>query len=312
MIRIISNDPPPIDLAIDDPVAAGQTSCPIDGRNLRVSLFDAITSFLMASILLLGAMVLMLLLLWLIDSQPGLDVGRNPPVRLVSTYQPTGLDRDFLEPAAQEVEALREIAVEDSLVALTDAVGRVAATATMADSDRTWSRNGESDVGDSRPAGPPNSESGVPAFDRWQLEFTAANLTGYARQLDFYGVELGVVGGGIAGVDYAYELAAKPQKRRGDPASEKRLYFMWNRPGPLLSYDQALLTRAGVELEGRQVIKFIPGELEKRLSGIELEYARAHGGRSVEEIAKTVFRSVPTTEGYRFQVIAQRYRKPSI
>ncbi len=46
------------------------------------------------------------------------------------------------------------------------------------------------------------------------------------------------------------------------------------------------------------------------LANIELEYATKAGHPSVKEIAKTVFQSVPTGNGYGFEVVNQRYRKP--
>ena len=93
---------------------------------------------------------------------------------------------------------------------------------------------------------------------------------------------------------------------------------------PLMQFDRQLLTRSKIELEGRQVIKFIPQSLEKELAEMELEYARARGHSDVSEIAKTVFLSdtvvsasqsvLPPSEEsgnrFRFRVVGQRYRKP--
>jgi hypothetical protein len=77
-----------------------------------------------------------------------------------------------------------------------------------------------------------------------------------------------------------------------------------------MQFDRQLLQQAGVALPGRQMLKFIPQELENQLAHTELEYAQSKGYQSVTQIAKTVFESKPGGDGYQFEVIEQRYRKP--
>ena len=57
------------------------------------------------------------------------------------------------------------------------------------------------------------------------------------------------------------------------------------------------------------MLKFIPKDLENQLAVIELDYAKSKGHQSVTEIAKTVFENNPDGNGYKFEVISQRYRK---
>ena len=136
-------------------------------------------------------------------------------------------------------------------------------------------------------------------------------MASYARQLDFFGIELGVIGGGVPGVDVVKELADEPSTYRvTDASSEQRLYFMWNRPNPLSQFDRRLLQQAGVQLSNRQILKFISSKLENEtLAVLELKYANSNGYDSVSKIAKTVFQCKPDGAGYRFEVISQRYRK---
>ncbi len=276
--------------------------------SLRVSLFDVVTSLFLSLILLLGCLVGVLLIIWWVD-RPAMVVKLVQPVRRAVTTDNSldGWEQDFQEPGVEEVEQLREVSVQDALLAVTEAVSRVAAAPLVADSDLSRSSEGKG-PGNSRPPGPIRQE-GVPAFQRWQLKFAARDLDSYARQLDFHQIELGAVGG-RPGVDYAGSLSTGPRSRHGESTAEKRLYFLWNSPGPLLMYDLQLLRRAGVELSGRQVLKFISPELENRLAALELEYARANGRSSVTEIAATVFVSEKSAGGYRFRVISQRYRRP--
>jgi hypothetical protein len=124
-----------------------------------------------------------------------------------------------------------------------------------------------------------------------------------------YGIELGLIGGSIQGVDYASKLSTRPQLRRGQSSLEKRLYFMWTRPSPLMQFDRQLLRHAGAQLERREMLKFIPPPLENQLAKIELEYASARGHQSLEPVAKTIFTSKAEADGYHFVVSAQRDRK---
>ncbi len=282
-------------------------------EKLRISKFDIVTSFFMALILFIGAFVTMLFIIWLTSRfsfapraiEPIIE---NPAGR---GENPEGFERDFEPPGAEEVEELMEPTLQDTIEAVTDAVSSVAASLVTTDTAATATTSGTG-AGDSRPPGPEGEgEDIIPRFERWQLEFTAKGLKPYAQQLDFHKIELGVVGGSVQGVDIANNLASSPKSSRNpNPETEKRLYFMWTTPSPLMQYDRQLLQQAGVSMAGnRSMMKFIPKELENELAVIELEYAKTKGHQSVTEIAKTVFENKPEGSGYKFEVISQRYRK---
>lgn len=282
-------------------------------EKLRISKFDVVTSFFMALILFIGAFVTMLFIIWLTSRwsfapRPIEPIIENPAGR---GENPEGFERDFEPPGAEEVEELMEPTLQDTIEAVTDAVSSVAASLVTTDTAATASTSGTG-AGDSRPPGPEGEgEDIIPRFERWQLNFTAKSIKAYAQQLDFHKIELGAIGGSIQGVDIASNLAGSPKKSLiVDTASEKRLYFMWTTPSPLMQFDRQLLTQAGVSLAGnRQMMKFIPKNLENELAVIELEYAKGKGHQSVTEIAKTVFENKPEGSGYKFEVISQRYRK---
>lgn len=217
-----------------------------------------------------------------------------------------GLERDFEPPSSEEVEELLEPTLEETINAVTDAVSQVAAT--VATTQAT-----SNSKGDSRPPGPEGEgEDIVPRFERWQLNFSAHNIQEYAAQLDFYQIELGAIGGNVQGVDVANNLAGTPKSRRVvDTEQEQRLYFIWTSPSPLMQYDRQLLRKANISLQGkRQMLKFIPPDLENLLAQTELQYAKEKGHQSVTEIAKTIFESASDRDGYKFTVVSQRYRTP--
>ncbi len=293
-----------------------QVSSHAEGRtSLRTQNVDVVASLLMSLLVVIGLVVFLLFVVWLTQTftwKAG-DIKIDEQVAGRGDHA-EGFERDIEPPGADEVEELVEPTLAETLEAVTDAVTSVAASLDSVDSNSLSSAQG-SGRGDSRPPGPlGEGDDIVPRFERWELKFQAKGLRAYASQLDFYQIELGCVGGGIATVDYAFSLASSPQTRSGTSAEENkrsRLYFMWRQDGPLKRFDQQLLGQAGVRTQGRQLLKFIPKELEDALAQAEMRYAISQGHNSVKEIAQTIFESrSAATGGYEFVVIEQRYREP--
>lgn len=285
----------------------------VEPQELVVSKFDKVSSLLLAAVMFVGILVALLFLLWVTSGKPK-PLPVYPEIIEEAAGRgenAEGFERDFEPPGAEEVEDLLEPTVEDTLQAVTDAVSSVPASFEAVDSNvsATTAGNGQ---GDSRPPGPMGEgEDIIPRFERWKLKFAAKNLNAYAAQLDYYEIELAALGGDtIEGVDYASNLSTAPRSRRGPSEGEKRLYFMWTTPGPLMEFDRQLLQKARVQLTGRSMLKFIPKNLENMLANIELDFAKSKGHNSVTEIAQTIFESRPAEGAYRFEVIDQKYRKP--
>ncbi len=286
-------------------------------KGMRTQKVDQVASLLMSLLVVIGLVVLLMFVVWLtqtftwsagdIQIQEERVAGRGDHAE--------GFERDIEPPGAEEVEELAEPTLAETLEAVTDAVSSVAATLDSIDSNTQISIDGSA-RGDSRPPGPlGEGDDIVPRFERWELKFQSKGLQPYAAQLDFYNIELACVGGGVATVDYASSVSTSPQMRSGTSAEENkltRLYFMWRQEGPLKQFDKQLLEQAGVRTNGRQLLKFIPKELEDRLAQTEMKYAISKGHNTVKEIAKTIFESQVAASGnYEFVVIEQRYRTPA-
>lgn len=289
---------------------------PLGVASMRVQKVDRVASLLLSGLVVSGLLVLLLFVIWLtqtltwtagvitIDEQRAAGRGNHAE----------GFERDVEPPAAEEIEPLTDPSLAESLQAVTDVASSVAATLVAIDSDADLALDGTG-RGDSRPPGPlGEGEDVVPRFERWELKFQAKGLQPYAAQLDFYNIELACVGGGVETVDYATNLSTSPQQRSGTSEAENkrgRLYFQWRQEGPLKQFDRQLLDQAGVKTSGRNLLKFIPKELEDRLAVAEMQAANAAGYKSVKEIAKTIFesRAAASGGGYEFVVTEQRYRQ---
>jgi len=281
----------------------------IGTRNLRTQKVDVVASLLMSLFIIFGMMAVVLFLVWATSTftwqTGGIEVEEEQVAGRGDHAE--GFARDIEPPGAEEADFLTEPTLAESLEAVTDAVTSVAATMDNVDTNLTASAVG-SGRGDSRPPGPlGEGEDIVSRFERWELKFLAKDVKSYAAQLDHYKIELGCIGKTKL-VDYAFSFSGSPQKRSGKGSDEKRLYFMWRAEGPLVAFDRQLLGQSGVQTQGRQMLKFIPKDLEDRLYQTEMKYAISKGHSKVREIAKTVFESQPTSSGFDFVVIEQRYR----
>jgi hypothetical protein len=272
---------------------------------------------LVALIIFVGFFVAIMFLMWLTSVLSFSQV--SVPVTIVDEPlgrgdAAKGYDRDWEEPGAEEVEDLMEPQVEALLEAVTDLATTQAAALDALRTDATATARGRG-LGDSRAAGPGGAGGAVPRWVRWEIRFSAKGLDAYARQLDHFNIELGAAGGGSAQIDYVSGFTElKPRRRSGKGGQESRLYMTWT-SGALQEFDRKLLARAGVRTQGRVLLQFYPREAENTLAALEMQKA---GGRTVDEIRKTVFgvrRSgsgyefhVRSGSGYEFHVSEQRYR----
>jgi len=111
----------------------------------------------------------------------------------------------------------------------------------------------------------------------WEFVFQSGiTAAEYARQLDFFGIELAVLlpGGRVA---YVSQLSKTPSVRYGASEVEKRYYLTWLK-GDLQTVEREILAKAGVEHEGKLILKFLPPSLETQLAEMEAIKAGANRG----------------------------------
>jgi hypothetical protein len=135
---------------------------------------------------------------------------------------------------------------------------------------------------------------------RWEIRFAAGtSVEAYARQLDFFKIELGVIGGQEQ-VTYLTNLSnPKPTSRTGNAADDRRLYLIWQR-GAIQEADEQIAARAGVKTGGKVVAHFLPKEVEDEMARLEETYARQ---LKITKIGKTVFSITASgQDSFRFSV----------
>ncbi len=187
-----------------------------------MSSYDRAAGWMIALNILVGFSVLLAFLIWLssvLEFKP--DQAMLTLVENVAGRgdHAAGFARDVEAPGIEELEEESEPKVEQLLEAVTDVVSNQAAAL---DSMQTnmFSSNVGSGLGDSRPPGPlGEGENIIPRSERWEIRYNSNSLDAYAKQLDFFKIELGAVGGKKT-VDYAARLAnPSPARAKGRAAT---------------------------------------------------------------------------------------------
>lgn len=270
---------------------------------LKVSNYDRAAGMLVATLILLASTVAVMFLAFALS---------DPLLRQnLTTVEYSGSDahlntssfeKDLELPAAEEAFVLVAVPSVPSLQALVEATSTVVSGESLDFAAKRGS------IKDNRPPGPDKDDSGdVPRWERWGICYETHSLAAYARQLDYFQIELGIVGGKPL-IEYAKNFGdGTPEVRQGAGHDEKRLYMSW-RSGTLRQFDQTLLQQAGMLTTNRYILQFYPRGIEDQLAQLEMEYARRAGHPNVKEIFRTNFEVVAREGGFEFRVLEQRYR----
>jgi hypothetical protein len=213
-------------------------------------------------------------------------------------------DELMVDAALTNITAAADQAVEQSLLP-SDSDGAAPQTSSQSYLGMTSSSSGTGTGGGRPPLGfGPGRGGGVPRELRWFIKFAAeASLDEYARQLDYFQVELGVLYPDGRLVCVSQLSKPSPSKREIPSAKdEQRLYFTWQ-GGERQDADIKLLTKAGVQVGQGRILHFYIPETENRLAVVERNFAN----RKAKEIRRTYFSVVKQGQGYTFEVTRQTY-----
>lgn len=279
-------------------------------RQMRVTAYDQVTGFLSAIFVLVGFCFFVLLVVW-ITSQVWF-IPQPPPMVALPEPEPGGggngapMMNELDEPVPEEIEQTDEPPPEIVLEAITDLAS--IQLASVDDLKPAYQGKGPGrGTGDGRGRGPGGDGDAdiIPRYERWVIKYASESTEIYARQLDFFKIELGAVGGSSGQVvDYAANFSTQVRRYTGAPEAEKRLYMTW-RTGDLQRADKELMDVAGIKTQGRIIMQLYPKETEDLLSVLE---DKRSGGKDKRAILKTVFAVKPQGAGFEFVVTDQFYR----
>jgi len=286
---------------------------PIVIGKMNVSMYDRVASLLISLLIFLSLAAVFLFVVWFTNRVFARQEAVPVVMQDVGGGSLEGIAGESIEiespnqdEIAEETDLEDEPELQETLAMVMDTIAtRQADLADPSLTDEISSSRSGASTGDGRAPGLGSGDGspGVTRAQRWEIRFAdGATLDEYAKQLDFFNIELGAIGA-TSTVYYATNLSAKtPTQRTGPGDQEQRMYMSWQ-GGSLKAADKALLNRAGIKTDGRLFVQFYPADVENLLLGLELAYRN----RDQSEIRKTVFGVRQAGGGYEFYVIEQSY-----
>ena len=291
---------------------------PKPGPVMGVTGYDRASAGVIAVVVGLVLIVAFLFLQWL--AQHEFAVRTLPPMEMIVVG---GGDEDgdpddspLLESLAEEIPdpsltELREDDVEmeellETVVEISDRAANPAPQASAAEA--SGGKVGSASGTGGRPLGFGPGDGGVATEQRWFIAFNdRGSLDEYAKQLDFFGIELGALDTTDGSLTVISDLAkARPKvtRKTGAGEDEQRLYFLWQ-GGGRKEADVKLFAKAGLDASELPILHFYPSATEQALLRLE----QAHANRPLKDVRRTYFEVKPSGGGYEFKVTNQSYAR---
>ena len=281
---------------------------------MRVTLYDSVSSWAIAQCAGLLMTCMAVVTIWLTTRLP------KPPdavpvelVELPGGFEDGSPDEtlrvDSPEPEARDAVPADAVADQMEIAEAVEAVVEMSESATQQvqqqfDSGiQNTGKVGSAKGTGRRALGSGSGTGGIPREQRWFVKFgERSSLDEYAKQLDFFKIELGALlpDGRLA---YLSNLTnAAPQVRYVNTGSdEARLYMTWQ-GGDRRAADAQLFAKANVVVRADTVIfHFYPKPIEQKLAQLELAFRN----RTVKQIRRTYYAVEPAGGGYQFSVFRQ-------
>jgi hypothetical protein len=274
---------------------------------LTVNAYDRTATMIISLLVMVGMTVLGLLIVYFAKKTfPTKEPIPVVPREASSPNANQGIAEEPDPPGMEEAPELDEPQLLDTL----DAISEAASAKEVLLSDQVINAGAEASkgqgLGDKRSFGPGGDGvvERVPRWERWKIRFEPESEQEFAQWLDFYKIEIGVLGRDNL-VHYAGNLSTgSPKVYEGEPKKEVRGYTT-AADGPMPRLTMELARNADIARHGSIVLLFYPFEgVEDLLWTIEEEYS---GGRDVNTIRQTVFTVLRDGGGYKFEVIDQKY-----
>jgi len=273
---------------------------------LQVSAHDQVASMVVALLIVVGFFTTILFLLWLTTRVNSRQL--TPPVEYLeglgeSGENALGMAEDLEPPGVDELPDVEQPQLSDTLQAVTEVVStQVAALdALQGDSVLMGKGNGLGDRRQQRAGG-----SGGKRPER-KINYITNSKEAYAKQLDFFRIELGVMRHDSDLLDYAANFSQpQPTIRIGTKDVEKRSFFLWTGSDPLAELDEGLLQDAGIQIADGVILQFWPEDSWQLLLHAEKNYAEA-ASYEWPSVRRTIFGVKTVKHGFEIFVMEQAY-----
>lgn len=280
---------------------------------LRVGAYDRVAGWLVTLLLLVGAAVVCLFLIWLTNRVFATRYDEIPTIPLEQgggslegiSEQGLQIDAPPMEELSREAD-LDELRVENTLAVVETAIADRLADLTdprLTEELLSGTRGGSQGTGNAPLFGSGEGDhGGIPREQRWDLEFEETTLQAYAQQLDAFDLELAVLDLANGRLEVVSGFTQPRPRVRGATADDQRRFHFVDRKRSLRRFQDQLLRAAGIDPAGKRVYLLLTFQLEQQMAQAEMAFA----GRKPEQIRQTVFRIVPQGNRYGIVVASQQ------
>jgi hypothetical protein len=302
-------------MAIAPPPNAEQPKNAHEESALKVSSYEQTATLVISLLVIFGTMFGGLAMVFFADK-----FGREKVVAIefvpMEATSPTangGFGTDPDPPGVEDGSELAEPnlaetleAVEATTELLSDAVMSDAVATPEAVQGTAEQASKGSGVGDGRQPGPGNDGviERVPRWERWKIRFEPPSAADFAKWLDQYKIRIGVLGRDNQ-VHVAYDFTSGAPKTESAKPIE---YAPWGQTlpadGPMPALTKDLARKAGILQRGPIALLFYPMDVERLLYTLEKAQNKSNDANKIRE---TVFTVIQDGDGYKFEVIDQKY-----
>lgn len=282
------------------------TGSPHKRSQLTVNAYDRTATLIIAMLILVGALVLGLGIVFFADK---MTVTIEPvpvvPVEATSASANQGFAEEPDPPGVEDAPELSEPALEETLESISLAATAREVLLSDENLEGVEQAGKGKGLGDARMAGPGGDGvvERVPRWERWKIRFEPESAGEFAHWLDYHKIEIGVLGRDNL-VHFAFNLTKPtPDIREGDPIRENRGYTS-AADGPMPALTNNLARQADIARLGDVVLLFYPFEVESILWTMENQHSK---GRDVNTIRETVFTVTRDGKNFGFEIVSQKY-----
>ena len=282
---------------------------PIDKVQSRTTAYDRLSAWLTALVMLIGFLVATLFLIWLtsvfnfdnrvpvaIDqSQPGAD----------GNEKAEGFEDDALDPGVEDFAEVEAPQLAEALEAVSNAVSSIRANPNKVSGDAVAMGTG-SGFGN-REGGPSGTGNNVPDYQRWKIIYEVDNIGTYKRQLDFFGIQVGVLASQTEDVWTVSNVSTSVDLKKTDRKGQRGILGFYHEKLRMKKWDQQIARGAGVSVDGNVMVQFYPQKTRAIIAQVEAEYL-ASVGKELKDVLRTNLTVEESGAGFAFTVQGCVYR----
>ena len=273
----------------------------------KSSIYDRVNAILIAALVMFGFLFAVLFLIWVttvvdFSGPSGIHVeltGETP-----GEEKPKGEADDAEDPGVEEYPEVETPQLANALEAVADSVSsiqgalekRSGSAKQMGKGSGFGSREGGGSGGD-----------GIPEYKRWIINYSAADTDTYAKQLSFFSIDIGVVSESKQSIKRLVDPGGARRVISSDRKTEaKNIYFV-HKKQRFLAWDRALAERAAIDTKAALTVLFYNDQTRQIIRVVEATKLQELG-KTLADVKNTIFKVVPSGNGYRFEVTDIIYR----